>query len=90
MRNITDKIYNDEWCTKSYKTEANAQRAVEKAYNKIKEGYPADYQGKMDSSFAMFTVLLPSGKYKPVVTVGNAFGQEGIYLIHAGFQVIIK
>lgn len=90
MRNITDKIYNEEWFTKSYKTEANATKAVDKAYNKMKANYPEDIQAKMDSSFAMFNVLLPSGRYKPVITVGTGFGQEGIYLVHDGFQVIIK
>ena len=86
MRNITDKIYNDEWFTKSYKTEANAQKAVDNAFNKITENYPEEAKQKMNRSFAMFTILLPSGKYKPVITVAQTSVKRAFILSMTVFK----
>lgn len=91
MRNINSKIYNNEWCSgKTYKTEANAEKAVKKAFNEIEDRIAEDHKDVFYNSFCMFTVVVDDGRYKPVIIASNKFGQQGIDLMHAGFQVIIK
>jgi len=88
MRNINHKIHNEESFTKSYKTVENAQKAVDKAFNKITANYTPKQQSEMQTAFAMFTVKLPSGRHKPIIKVGKGWLQEGIYMAQAGFTII--
>jgi len=90
MRNITSKIYSQESFTKSYKTTENADKAIDKAFDKLLEDYNEQEQNDIKLSFSYFLLTLDNGRFKPIVRVGSKHTQIGIDFLHqGGFTVLL-
>ncbi len=86
MRVLT--IDNEEWFHKSYKTEANLRKSVEKSFNKATSHLTEEHKNNAILLFSLIIVKLPSGRLKPVISTGGKYIQEGIYMINDGFHII--